>query len=274
MQWFALIASCRELGARAVRTPLACPWKLNSASKELASRPLVSYCTRCSFPCTDKGAALKHKLHNLRRQNAFLTGQKSRLYSTGSDKGPTSGSHPGISVVGIPDPISWIRNKMVLLLIHLYFDLSYVEFEDGAKQAVVYVSNLLSHGKFEELSNVASNEAVEHARGKCRGLSEVQRRNLAIALDDIVLLIPEDVSVFFDSRGRKYCYILVRLWHLSSADLPEDPESTRIFKVAEAEGEDQPKRIVTAVYEFHRELTTGAPLEWTITKIWHWKQLE
>ncbi|KAJ8354473.1 hypothetical protein SKAU_G00220400 [Synaphobranchus kaupii] len=148
---------------------------------------------------------------------------------------------------------------------------------------------------------VVSNEAVQHAKRKYKTLTEAQRRNLAIAPDDIIFLIPEDVSLFFDSRGtgaaslwsvgrrehfvvrficflvaacRKFCYIVVRFWHLSSADVPEDPESARIFKVAEAEGEGPPKRIVTAGYEFHRELTNGAPLDWTVTSIWHWKQLE
>ncbi|XP_064205148.1 m-AAA protease-interacting protein 1, mitochondrial [Anguilla rostrata] len=273
MQWLTLIAACREFGGRTARIPLACPWKLNSASKQLASRPWAYHHTSCSSPYTE-GAAFKHNLPNVPRQNVFLAGQKSRQYSTGSDKGPTSGSNLGISVVGIPDPILWIRNKIILFLIQLYFDLSSVEFEKGAKQALVYVSNLLSHGKFEELRDVVSNEVFEHAWRTYKTLTEAQRRNLAVAPDDIIFLIPEDVSLFFDSRGRKFCYIVMRFWHLSSADVPEDPESTRIFKVAEAEGEAPPRRIVTAVYEFHRELTNGAPLDWTITSIWHWKQLE
>ncbi|KAJ8415918.1 hypothetical protein AAFF_G00404750 [Aldrovandia affinis] len=45
----------------------------------------------------------------------------------------------------------------------LYFDLSSVEFENGVKQAVVYISNLLSHGKFEELRDMVSDEAGRSA---------------------------------------------------------------------------------------------------------------
>lgn len=44
-------------------------------------------------------------------------------------------------------------------------------------------------------------QAVERVKTKCKKLSEVQRRNLAISSDDIVFVLPEDVSVLFDGRG-------------------------------------------------------------------------
>ncbi|XP_061076357.1 m-AAA protease-interacting protein 1, mitochondrial [Conger conger] len=263
-----LIAVCRELGGRAARISLACPWKLNS-------RQWACHHTCCSCPYTEERTACKHNMPHLRRHIVFLAGgQKSRHYCTRSDKGPTSGSHPGISVVGTPNPISLIRNKIILFLIQLYLDISPVEFEKGAKQALVCVSNLLSHGKFEELRDVMSNEVVEHARKKYKTLTETERQNLAIASDDIIFLIPEDVSLFYDTGGRRFCYVVMRFWHLSGAEVPEDPEGSRIFKLSEAEGDGPPKRILTAVYEFHRELTHGAPPDWTVTGIWHWKQLE
>ncbi|XP_017573078.1 m-AAA protease-interacting protein 1, mitochondrial isoform X1 [Pygocentrus nattereri] len=159
--------------------------------------------------------------------------------------------HPGISVVGTPDPITWIRNKVILALTELYFDLDLsVEFDRGVKQAVADV------------------------RRRYNTLTEVQRGHLAISSDDIVFLLPEDVSVVSDSRGRKFCSITMRLWHLTSADVPEDPESTRIFRMDPSIGDGPPKKIITAVYEFHRELTAGADPSWTVTHIWHWKQLE
>jgi hypothetical protein len=36
---------------------------------------------------------------------------------------------------------------------------------------------------------------------------------------------------------------------MSTADVPEDPESTKIFKMAATEEEGPQKKIVTAVYE-------------------------
>ncbi|KAL6462157.1 hypothetical protein MHYP_G00285790 [Metynnis hypsauchen] len=183
--------------------------------------------------------------------------------------------HPGISVVGTPDPITWIRNKVILALTELCFDLGLsVEFDHGVKQAVFQVSTKVSKGRFEELRGLMSEEAAADVRRRYNTLTEVQRRHLAISLDDIVFLLPEDVSVVSDSRGRKFCSIIMRLWHLTSADVPEDPESTRIFRVDPSIGDGPPKKIITAVYEFHRELTAGADPSWTVTHIWHWKQLE
>nr|XP_046157502.1 m-AAA protease-interacting protein 1, mitochondrial-like [Oncorhynchus gorbuscha] len=72
-------------------------------------------------------------------------------------------------------------------------------------------------------------------------------------------------------RGRKFCFIVMRFWHMSTADVPEDQESTKIFKMATTEEDGPQKKIVTAVYEFHWELTKGAEPDWTVTNIWHWK---
>ncbi|KAL7840087.1 hypothetical protein AOLI_G00254100 [Acnodon oligacanthus] len=192
-----------------------------------------------------------------------------RQYSKSTDH------RPGISVVGTPDPITWIRNKIILALTELYFDLDLsVEFDHGVKQAVFQVSTKVSKGRFEELRGLMSEEAVADVRRRYNTLTEGQRRHLAISLDDIVFLLPEDVSVVSDSRGRNFCSIIMRLWHLTTADIPEDPESTRIFRMDPSIGDGPPKKIITAVYEFHRELTAGADPSWTVTHIWHWKQLE
>ena len=62
--------------------------------------------------------------------------------STDHDKG-----HPGISVVGTPDPITWVRNKIILALTELYFDLDFtVEFDHGVKQVLVAESSERSDG--------------------------------------------------------------------------------------------------------------------------------
>ncbi|XP_016403234.1 uncharacterized protein C2orf47 homolog, mitochondrial-like, partial [Sinocyclocheilus rhinocerous] len=114
--------------------------------------------------------------------------------------------------------------------------------------AAVHVSSMLSKGKFNELRSVMSKEAVDRVRKQCKTLSEAQQRHLAISLDDIIFLLPEDVSVFFDQSSRKFLYITMRLWFLSSADVPEDPESSRIFKMDITEDGPQ-KKIITAVYE-------------------------
>ncbi len=44
-------------------------------------------------------------------------------------------------------------------------------------------------------------QAVDRVRKQCKTLSEAQQTHLAISLDDIIFLLPEDVSVYFDESG-------------------------------------------------------------------------
>ncbi|KAG1942950.1 m-AAA protease-interacting protein 1, mitochondrial [Pimephales promelas] len=250
--------------------PLACSWKRNP----LSTKQHDTYCkpwwhqrARTHASCA---VSPERAWHHLRRPSA-----QCRHYSKDAGRDSEDREHPGITVVGSPDPITWIRNKCILFLIELYFGLKFsVDFDNGVKQAVVHVSTLLSTGRFEELRTVMSREAIERVRKKCKSLSEAQKTHLAISLDDMIFLLPEDVSIFFDQTGRKFVYITMRLWYLSSADVPEDPESTRIFKMELTEEDGPQKKIITAVYEFHLELNAGADPDWTVTRIWHWKQLE
>uniref|UniRef100_A0A667WVM8 Si:dkey-82o10.4 n=1 Tax=Myripristis murdjan TaxID=586833 RepID=A0A667WVM8_9TELE len=139
----------------------------------------------------------------------------------------SSAGHRGISVVGIPDPITWIRCKVIMYLIELYFELGItsVEFDNGVKQMVNYVEK------------------------KCKSLTDAQRQQLAISMDDIIFLLPEDVSVFFDQNGRKFCFVVMRFWLLSTLEGPDDPEGSKIFKVTSDEDGGPRRKIVTAVYE-------------------------
>ena len=48
-------------------------------------------------------------------------------------------------------------------------------------------------------------QMVSYVRKKCSSLTDAQRQQLAVSMDDIIFLLPEDVSVFFDQYG-KVCY--------------------------------------------------------------------
>lgn len=205
-------------------------------------------------------------------QTTFLPCQ--RLYSTENEN---EGKNPTVSVIGIPDPITWFRNKVHMYLIEVYYDLGIttVDFDNGVKQAFVHVSNMMSTGNIDALRGLLSKEMMAYAGKRCKTLSESQREHLAISLEDIVFLLPEDVTLLFH-HGKKDVYIVIRFWYLSRADGPDDPESTKMFKVTSSEEDRGSQKIVTAVYEFHRELTKGAAPDWTVTSIWHWhlKQTE
>ncbi|XP_049902226.1 m-AAA protease-interacting protein 1, mitochondrial [Epinephelus moara] len=277
MQRISSLAACRELGGLAAASPGVCAWKkgMTCSKQPAAHQQLAGMSVR---PFTGVPGAQSRGL--CRRRFVFV-GQKHRLFSSqpGADGPPgSSGGQPGVSVVGVPDPITWIRCKVIIYLINLYFeiDMSSAEFERGVKQALIHVSNMMSSGRYHKLVGIVSNEMIDYVKTRCKSLTDAQRQHLAVTMDDIIFMLPEDVSVVFDRYGRKYCFIVMRFWFLSTYEGPDDPEGTKIFKVASSEDGNPEKKIVTAVYEFHRELTRGASPDWTVTTVWHWhwKQAE
>lgn len=134
MQRIASLAACRELGGLAV-----CAWK---KSLTCSRQPVEHHqqwaggCVRPARPFTGDHGAQGRRF--CRRKFSFA-GQRHRLYGsqpgTGGPAG-RSGGQPDISVVGIPDPLTWIRCKFITYLIDLFFelDLNSVEFDRGVKQ--------------------------------------------------------------------------------------------------------------------------------------------
>ncbi|XP_042346519.1 m-AAA protease-interacting protein 1, mitochondrial [Plectropomus leopardus] len=271
MQRITSLTACRELGGLAVLTPGVCAWKRGTTcSKQPAAHR--RYAAVCVRPVTGVSGAGGRGV--CRRRCVFVS-QKHREFSSqpGADGPPgSSGGQPAVSVIGIPDPITWIRCKVVTYLINLYFelDLTSAEFERGVKQALVHISSMMSSGRYHTLVGIVSNEMIDYVKTRCKPLTDAQRQQLAVTLDDIIFMLPEDVSVVFDKHGRKFCFVVMRFWLLSTYEGPDDPEGTKIFKVASSEDGSPQKKIATAVYEFQRELTRGASPDWTVTTVWHW----
>ncbi|XP_030226293.1 m-AAA protease-interacting protein 1, mitochondrial [Gadus morhua] len=265
MQRITSFATCRDLAglAAALSSKTVQPWKRTSRSASYA--PAHQQSTKLPFGQSVRG------LRRPRIAVSPFAGHVHRLYGTaGEERGSKK---TVITVVGIPDPITWIRCKCDILIIELLFELGLgsKEFENGVKQAVVHASQMMSSRQFAQLKRVASNETVQYVKKKCASLSEEQRQALAVSLEDIIFLLPEEVSVLQDDNGRKVCLITMRLWFLSILEGPDDHEATKIFRVApNGDGSSPQKKIVTAVYEFRQELRTGRPPEWEITNIWHW----
>lgn len=42
---------------------------------------------------------------------------------------------------------------------------------------------------------------IEYVEKRCRSLTDAQRQQLAVTMDDIIFMLPEDVSVVFDQYG-------------------------------------------------------------------------
>ncbi|AWP15661.1 Hypothetical protein SMAX5B_018111 [Scophthalmus maximus] len=275
MQRIASLAAAPGIGGLAARGPAVRAWKKGPAGR---GQPLVhgQWAGACARAFAgEPGAPGRGFCRGFCRRRLVFVGQTHRLVCSrpGAD-GPagSSGGQPALSVVGSPDPITWIRCKAMMYLISVCFesDVTSVEFERGVKQAVLHVSNVMSSGNYHELKGVVSNEMVKYIQKRCRPLTKAQRRQLALTMDDIIFVFPEDVSVVFDQYGRKFCFIVLRFWLLSTHEGPDDPEGMKIFKVPSSEDGSPQKKIATAVYEFHQELTRGASPDWTVTTVWHW----
>ncbi|XP_047217267.1 m-AAA protease-interacting protein 1, mitochondrial [Girardinichthys multiradiatus] len=225
--------------------------------------------------CAVSGRPLSAEPGQRGSRRRFIAGERCRLFSSqaGAEEPPGNpGSQPHISVVGNPDPLTWIRCKFITFLVDLYFevDINSAEFHRGVKQALVHVSSKMSRGRYHELKGVLTDEMREYVEEKCKLLTKAQRRQLAVNMEDIIFVLLEDISVVFDKHGRTFCFVAIRFWVLSSHEGPDDPEGTKIFKVASSEDGSPQKKLATAVYEFHGELKTGTSPDWMVTTVWHW----
>ncbi|XP_075937342.1 m-AAA protease-interacting protein 1, mitochondrial [Anarhichas minor] len=275
MQRITSLAARRELGGLATCSPGICAWKRGPTCSEQPAvyRQWAAMCVRPPARAFTGVSGPAARGRRLCKRRFVFAAQRHRLFGSQPDEPPgSSAGRPGVSVVGIPDPITWIRCKVIMYLVDLHFelDLNSAEFQTGVKQALVHVSNLMSSGRYHSLVGIVSSETIDYVQTRCRSLSEAQRQQLAVTMEDIVFMLPEDVSVVFDKFGRKFCFVVMRFWLLSTYEGPDDPEGTKIFKVASSDDGGPQRRIVTAVYEFHRELTSGASPDWTVTTVWHW----
>lgn len=50
----------------------------------------------------------------------------------------------------------------------------------------------------------------EYVEKKCKTLTAEQRKQLAVMMNDIVFLLPEDVSVVFDEEGLFWSVLQIR----------------------------------------------------------------
>ncbi|XP_066477919.1 m-AAA protease-interacting protein 1, mitochondrial [Tiliqua scincoides] len=199
-----------------------------------------------------------------------------RSYSSDAERGGRR--KRTVVVVGVPNPLMWLRTRLYFFLIRAYFDqeFSIHEFTQGAKQAFALVSRLISQCKYDLLEELVSKEMLQVLKEKLSLLSENHRGALAAEMDEIMYTTAGDVGIYYDDSGRKFVSILMRFWYLTSADLPDEtPDGTKVFQVVFGdETTKETKRLLTANYEFRREFTQGVKPDWTITRIEHPKLLE
>ncbi|KAM9664935.1 m-AAA protease-interacting protein 1, mitochondrial isoform 4-T4 [Trichechus inunguis] len=199
-----------------------------------------------------------------------------RSYST-EEQQPQPRQKTKMIILGVSNPVNWIRTRIYSFLIWAYFDqeFSIREFSEGAKQAFAHVSKLLSQCKFDLLEELVAKEVLHVLKEKVTSLPDNHKNALAADIDEIVYTSTGDISIYYDEKGRKFVNILMCFWYLTSANIPSETLSgASVFQVKLGDQNVETKKLLSASYEFHREFTQGVKPDWTISRIEHSKLLD
>nr|XP_054932915.1 uncharacterized protein LOC126542083 isoform X2 [Dermacentor andersoni] len=105
-----------------------------------------------------------------------------------------------------PNLIFTIKNWIqTIFIIKPYLDATYNqrEFLDGAKQAMTYVSVLMSNGDFTSMEGLVTNDVASAAQASCCSLSVEQRQRLAIKLSDIYFCFLYQIGIIMDDNSNQ-----------------------------------------------------------------------
>ncbi|XP_070277879.1 m-AAA protease-interacting protein 1, mitochondrial isoform X1 [Myotis yumanensis] len=198
-----------------------------------------------------------------------------RSYST--EEQPQQRQKTKMLILGLSNPVNWVRTRILAFLIWAYFDkeFSIKEFSEGAKQAFAHVSRLLSQCKFDLLEELVTKELLLVLKEKVTSLPDSHKDALAADIDEIVYTSTGDISIYYDDKGRKFVNILMCFWYLTSANIPSETLSgAGVFQVKLGNQNVETKQLLSASYEFQREFTQGVKPNWIIARIDHAKLLE
>ncbi|KAM9664938.1 m-AAA protease-interacting protein 1, mitochondrial isoform 7-T8 [Trichechus inunguis] len=124
-----------------------------------------------------------------------------RSYST-EEQQPQPRQKTKMIILGVSNPVNWIRTRIYSFLIWAYFDqeFSIREFSEGAKQAFAHVSKLLSQCKFDLLEELVAKEVLHVLKEKVTSLPDNHKNALAADIDEIVYTSTGDISIYYDEK--------------------------------------------------------------------------
>ncbi|XP_006889135.1 PREDICTED: uncharacterized protein C2orf47 homolog, mitochondrial [Elephantulus edwardii] len=268
------VARLRTPGAAEVKLPLTglccvCRRRFGSGAASFPRRVAAS-----ALPVRSPRCALLSSPGCLAAFTSFPAGP-GRRYST--DQQPQPRQKTKMIILGVSNPINWLRTRIYAFLIWAYFDQEFniAEFTEGAKQAFAHVSKLLSQCKFDLLEELVAKEVLQVLKEKVTSLPDNHKDALSADIDEIVYTSTGDISIYYDEKGRKFVNILMCFWYLTSANIPSETISgASVFQIKLGNQNVVTKQLLSASYEFHREFTQGVKPDWTISRIEHSKLLE
>ena len=142
MQRITSFATYRQLGGIATRQCFACPWNKQSPKRPQYFTEACMFSLWSTRPLVKDTVSFNCGLYEVRRQSTPFAFQNYRHYCTSDNDRKSIKGHPNISVVGSPDPFTWIINKVFIILIELVFELGLttVDFDNGVKQVINEIS--------------------------------------------------------------------------------------------------------------------------------------
>ncbi|XP_018006621.1 m-AAA protease-interacting protein 1, mitochondrial [Hyalella azteca] len=166
-------------------------------------------------------------------------------------------------------------------IIKPYYDpeFSMPAFREGAKQALVSVSEDLARGDLKSLTGRVTQECISQLRESFPRLSLKQKSDLRVGLSDIFFSFPYQLGVIFqpENEGKMdrifveitMCYHIYRDFQEFIQDKEDIRDNSFIHQNADFYNEAD--RITIANYRFIREFTKGTNDDWTINVINHFK---
>ncbi|XP_054751548.1 m-AAA protease-interacting protein 1, mitochondrial-like [Lytechinus pictus] len=191
------------------------------------------------------------------------------------DRGGSEGKIKPV-FVAIPNPIKVIRNNIFYWLIRSYFDpdFSIDEFTQGAKQALVTISETIAEGTWDNLEGLLSPKLLREIQNTCRNFSLKEISSISLSSEEILHTFPHDIAIHYDDKGGKFLFILMKFWCHSTQSGSSDPE-VKGFRIGRPppgvsqEQFDSLGSVYSCTYEFHRNISPGANPQWMITYMQH-----
>lgn len=248
--------------------------------------PLISSESKCLSRPSHNNNYLRRPFSQGLLSFCKTSSDTNRKYSQGSDgdgsKPPPSSNLMDFPLIVWPSTLMTLRNFFfATFIIKPYYDneFSLASFREGAKQALVNVSEDLANGDLRKLSDRVTPECVQELAKTFPKLSLKQKCDLKVSLSDIFFSFPYQLGVIFEDNEKgeadKVFVEITMCYHIYRGleEYLEDKPDVRDNSSPKMRGEfyTNADRIAIANYRFIREFTKGVDADWTINVINHFE---
>ena len=161
-----------------------------------------------------------------------------------------------------------IRLKVKFRMMQIDPSFNYGEFSKGTLQAVATVSNMISKGDFEPLSNLVHQKALETIKNNYKLLDSRQKSLIAVNPNDVQVQVhymfeeAKADSSLFVKMGLLY-YVVPGFYDAIQQAMLDPLKQMEIRKKFQDD-------LIVVDYRFVREYVPGGPSDWLITELNHW----